>query len=420
MAIIDLVEWKPDGDQTIYAYKFPETNLSTYTQLIVQESQEAVLFSKGQIVGKFGPGKHTLNTENLPILRHLYGLPFGKKNPFTAEVWFVNKLQPYNIDWSVNRMDVHDADYNTGIPLVGNGRYGLKIVDAERFLIKIVGARSSFDQNDLTDQFFGEFTTKTKSAIVQFMINNKIGLKQISAHLDSISEHLKTIMLPFWENIGFELKKFYITSIEVDDSTDVGKRVLEAISRQSAQAIGGYTWQQSQAFEVAKDAIEGMSEGGGGLLGAVVASNMMGGFGGAGGGGVMQTQYNQPDFKPENSQGDSKEKQNVAQPSDVYCSNCSKKFASNLKFCPFCGDEYCPCPHCGTDNDKNAKRCVSCGQALTSTKTCPNCNTPIPDGVGFCSNCGRPVSEGKCTRCGAPLKPNSKFCSNCGQKSTYP
>ena len=45
MAIIDLVKWTPQGNFNIYAYKFPETNLSTYTQLIVQESQEAILFS---------------------------------------------------------------------------------------------------------------------------------------------------------------------------------------------------------------------------------------------------------------------------------------------------------------------------------------------------------------------------------------
>jgi membrane protease subunit (stomatin/prohibitin family) len=81
MAIIDFVKWNPIGSQTVYAYKFPATNLSTYTQLIVQESQEAVLFSKGQIVGKFGPGKHTLNTENIPLLRNLFGIPFGGKNP---------------------------------------------------------------------------------------------------------------------------------------------------------------------------------------------------------------------------------------------------------------------------------------------------------------------------------------------------
>jgi len=230
MAIIDLVQWSPQENQTIYAFKFPVTILSTYTQLIVQESQEAILFSKGRMAGKFGPGKHTLNTENLPILRTLYGIPFGGKNPFTAEIWFVNKIQPYNIDWSIDRMDIHDADYNTGIPLVANGRYGLKITDAERFLIKIVGTKTSFDQNDLTDQFYGEFSTKTKSTLMQFMIKNRIGLKQISAHLDDISEYLKSIMLPFWESMGFELTKFYITSIEIDHSTEVGKRILGLFS----------------------------------------------------------------------------------------------------------------------------------------------------------------------------------------------
>ncbi len=417
MAIIDLVKWMPQGNQTIYAYKFPETNLSTYTQLIVQESQEAILFSKGQIVGKFGPGKHTLNTENLPVLRTLYGLPFGGKNPFTAEVWFVNKLQPYNIDWNIDRMDIQDADYNTGIPLVANGRYGLKITDAERFLIKIVGTKTSFDQQNLTDQFFGEFSTKTKSTLMQFMIKNRIGIKQISAHLDSISEHLRSIMLPFWENIGFELTAFYITSIQVDGSTDVGKRILEAISRQSAQAIGGYTWQQSQAFEVAKDAVEGMAGGSGGLLGAVVAANFMGGSGASGG--IMQPQYNQPTFNQSNPGSPGGNQQPVAPVREVYCSNCSKKFASNLKFCPFCGDEYCPCPKCGTDNDKNAKRCVSCGQQLMMEQIfCPNCNSPIAAGSAFCGNCGKPVSEGKCSRCGTPLTPNVKFCPKCGQKNS--
>ena len=416
MAIIDLVRWAPQGNQTIYAYRFPETNLSTYTQLIVQESQEAILFSKGQIVGKFGPGKHTLNTENLPILRSLYGLPFGGKNPFTAEVWFVNKLQPYNIDWSVDRMHIHDADYNTGIPLVANGRYGLKITDAERFLIKIVGTKNSFDQNDLTDQFFGEFSTKTKSTVLQFMINNRIGLKQISAHLDSISEHLKTVMLPFWENLGLELTKFYVTSIEVDSSTEVGKRVLDAISRQSAQSIGGYTWQQEKAFDVAKDAVDGLSNSNSGIMGAIVASNMMGGLGGVGGG-VMQPQYNQPTFGGTNQNQQGNNVQPVNQVKEVYCSNCSKKFPSTHRFCPHCGDPYDACPKCGTDNDKNAKRCVSCGTPLqTEMALCTNCNTPLAPGSSFCGNCGQQQAENKCTRCGTALSPTIKFCPKCGQK----
>ena len=416
MAIIDLVKWKPQGSVTIYAYKYPETNLSTYTQLIVQETQEAVLFSKGQIVGKFGPGKHTLSTENLPLLRSLFGIPFGGQNPFTAEVWFVNKLQPYNIDWSINRMDIHDNDYNTGIPLVANGRYGLKINNTEKFLVKLVGTKNSFDEHDLTDQFLGEVSTKTKSTLMQFMLANKIGIKQISAFLDTISENLKNVMLPFWDEIGFDLTKFYITSIEIDGTNEVGRRILDAISRQSAQAIGGYTWQQSQAFEVAKDAVEGISNSGnGGLLGALMATNLMGGLGG----GNMQPQYNQPTFGPNNNsnvnQGQSNSSNAIR---EVYCSNCSKKFSNNLKFCPHCGDEYCPCPKCGTDNEKNAKRCVSCGQNLnTNQSICTNCNSTLPAGAAFCGNCGKPHSENSCTRCGAELSPSIKFCPKCGQKN---
>ena len=181
MAVIDLVKWDPQGSETLFAYKFPATNLSTYTQLLVQETQEAILFSKGRIVGKFGPGKYTLNTENLPILRNLFGLPFGQKNPFTAEVWFVNRILTFNIDWKIDRMDIHDADYNTGIPLIAKGTYGLRIEDAERFLIKIVGSKNVYNQHDLTDQFYGEFSSKTKSTLMQEMIANKIGIKQISA-----------------------------------------------------------------------------------------------------------------------------------------------------------------------------------------------------------------------------------------------
>lgn len=93
MAIIDSISWQPP-DNNALAYRYPEENLSTFTQLIVNESQEAVLFSKGQILGKFGPGKHTLSTENLPLLRNLFGIPFGGKNPFQSVVVFVNKSIP--------------------------------------------------------------------------------------------------------------------------------------------------------------------------------------------------------------------------------------------------------------------------------------------------------------------------------------
>ena len=424
MAIIDVVRWAPQERHTIYAWRFPETNLSTYTQLVVQESQEAILFSKGQIIGKFGPGKHTLSTENLPILRRLYGLPFGGKNPFTAEVWFVNKLQPYNIEWSIDRMSVHDVDYNTMLPLTASGQYGLRIIDAERFLVKVVGAKAAFTEYDMTNQFKGEFTTKCKSSILQYMQMNRVGFKQISAYLDSISDHLRNLMSPFWSELGLELMRFYVSTIEIDDSTPDGKRVKEALAQQSTMSITGHTWQQEQMFDTAQQAIGGISNGGtGGLLGGLLAINMMGGGGMGGAQGMMQPHYNQPSFAGTNGQCQQQyQSPDHGQPSQqvkmVFCSNCSKKFPNTMQFCPNCGDRYNPCPKCGTDNDENARRCISCGSYLqSSTETCPNCNAPIVPGCSFCGNCGKPVQSGDlCSRCGAPLPPSVRFCPKCGNK----
>ena len=423
MAIIDFVSWTPQGGKTIYAHKFPETNLSTYTQLVVQESQEAVLFSKGEIIGKFGPGKHTLNTENLPILRKLYGLPFGGKNPFTAEIWFVNKVQPTNLDWQTDSMSIHDVDYNTQIPLIARGRYGIKIVDAEKFLVKIVGTKNEYTQDDITDNFYGEFVSKAKSMILKVMINNRIGFKSISACLDTIGDELRKNMDPFWMNIGFELIQFYVTAIDIDQSTENGRNIARSIAQQSEQQITGHTWQQEKMFDVLGNAVDGMQSGGGGMLGGLMAMGMMGGFGGGGmGTNVMNPQYNQPVF---NAGGQNIPAGGMQQPHtqirEVYCSNCSKKYTTDHNFCPYCGDPYNPCPKCGTDNPKDARRCVCCGTPLTGSAgggTCPNCNAPLQPGATFCGNCGKQVNAGgdTCTRCGCTLKPTDKFCPKCGNK----
>jgi membrane protease subunit (stomatin/prohibitin family) len=426
MALIDVVSWDdsssgPAGFGPLFAWKFPETNLSTFTQLLVRESQEAVLFTKGQLLGKFGPGKHTLNTENLPLLRSLYGLPFGSKNPFLAEVWFVNKVVPLNIDWDTTSRNLateqsfsmmyQDPDYGAMIPVRAVGRYGLKVVDAERFLIKLVGAAQQFYATNLTEHFRGAMNAKTKTVLLSYMQSQRIGIKSISAYLEPLSQALKSSMLAFWEDYGFNLEGFYITSVEIDSSSVEGQRILEAIARQSAQLIGGYSWQQAKAFEVAENAVN--SAGKGGMLGALMMTSMMGT--GAGAVGVMLQPS--PGGVPASGASGQIGSGVAPVPHEVFCSNCSKKYSSVSKFCPHCGDPYLPCPHCGTDNDKAARRCVSCGTPLASSASCPTCGMQLPPGASICPRCVRGVGRAaKCAQCGSLLAPEDGFCSECGKK----
>ena len=46
MALIDVVKY--NGGPNVFAWKFPSDELSTFTQLIVNESQEAILVKDGQ------------------------------------------------------------------------------------------------------------------------------------------------------------------------------------------------------------------------------------------------------------------------------------------------------------------------------------------------------------------------------------
>lgn len=430
MALIDCVIWNPQGSPMIYAYRYPHNNLSTYTQLVVNESQEALLFCEGRLMGTFGPGRHTLDTKNVPLLRTFMGIPYGGKNPFTAEVWFVNRVEVFNIAWAAGNMPVHDADYNTMLPLMATGQYGLRVTDPEKFLIKVVGTRNEFTEYDMTSQFAGEFATKSKSAIVKFMTANRIGYKQISAFLDDLSNHLHQVMAPFWEDLGLELAKFYVSSIQIDSSTPEGARIKDALARQSSQSITGHTWQQEKLFETANSALDGMASGnmgGGGLLGGLMAINMMNGMGGALGGAAMNPNYNAPNFGPSGSampgvapaqagRGAMPGQQGARM---VYCASCATKFPSTMAYCPNCGNKYRPCPNCGTDNPEGARRCVSCGTKLQQQEKCPRCGNAVAEGALFCPECGAAMASAEramCTRCGSQFPPGSKFCPVCGNK----
>jgi membrane protease subunit (stomatin/prohibitin family) len=100
MAIFDLV--KCNGSANLLAWKFPSASseeLSTLAQLVVKESQQAFLVRGGVYEGRFGAGRHTLSTGNLPVLRRIIGIPFGGKSPFTAEVRSVNRVTNLDVRW---------------------------------------------------------------------------------------------------------------------------------------------------------------------------------------------------------------------------------------------------------------------------------------------------------------------------------
>src|ERR671915_78264 len=89
--LIEIIEWTDDSRDTL-SYRFPDQDkeIKRGAQLIVRESQMAQFVYLGEFGDTFGPGKHTLHTDNIPVLSTLKGWKYGFESPFKADVYFVN------------------------------------------------------------------------------------------------------------------------------------------------------------------------------------------------------------------------------------------------------------------------------------------------------------------------------------------
>ncbi len=426
--LFDYIKWS--GDIGTLAYRHPKNNIGKYTKLQVSEAQEAVIIVNGERSQKFGCGTHNLDSPNMPILSSVYGVPYGGENPWVVQAWFINKLTPMNINWTTDSFSIYDESFGAAIPIAASGTYGITIVDAERFIFKLalgfpVSEKTGtvVTADDFSEQLYGELITNTKSIITRVMAANKISITAVSAHLTDLSKSIESQINSFFEEFGCRLLKLYVTSVAVDENTASGRMILESINQQTVQKISGHTWQQGKMFDTVDKAVSGMANGDGGLLGAIMAVNMVGGGGrggmggGMGGDALMTPQYGQPTCAPVNPNSTASVAEQMPS-KDVYCSNCSKRFSSNMQFCPHCGDRYSPCPQCGSDNDSNASRCVNCGVALAAqgSAQCGGCGSTISPGLSFCPHCGRPTTTtNNCPRCKSDVGTNA-FCPMCGYK----
>lgn len=172
MALIDVVKY--DGTPNVFAWKYPNCELGTWTQLIVNETQEAVLYKGGQSLDLFGPGRHTLSTANIPLLSKLIHLPFGGKSPFTAEVWYVNKVNVLDIKWGTpTPIQLQDPKYNVFIPIRAFGQFGIRIKDTKMFLNRLVGTLPTFQTEEILKYFRGVYLTKVKDDISGYLIKKE-------------------------------------------------------------------------------------------------------------------------------------------------------------------------------------------------------------------------------------------------------
>lgn len=428
MAIVDVVKY--NGKPDVLAWKYPNEELGTWTQLIVNESQEAILVKSGKVLDVFGSGRHTLDTANIPILNNIVNLPFGGRSPFTAEVWYINKGYNLDIKWGTpTPIQIQDPKYGIFIPVRSNGVFGIHVTDGKKFLVKLVTTMSAFDTTTVTKYFRSLYITKIKDAISTYLIHDQISMLEINAYIDELSEYLKEKIQPVMAEYGIELVSFYVNEISVPEDDTAVKQLKDALSKRAEMNIIGYNYQQERSFDTLEGAAKNTGSTAAPLLGAGMGLSMGLGMGqGVGttfGNMAQEIQINTPNDATKecpkchtrvpqaqrfcgNCRADTKQ----AEPS-LTCSACGGIVTEDTKFCPECGRKLNHCPNCGNDMADDAPKCDSCGYA--KPQQCPGCGATISAASKFCPECGHVLTK-FCPKCNFQIDGDEKFCPECGEK----
>lgn len=304
---------KYEGDNSTFIWKHPCEDFNSLTQLIVHESQEAVFFMNGQALDLFGPGRYTLETQNIPLISKALNRATGDKTPFHCEVYFINKTEQMSIKWGTDsKVQYVDPIYGFPISIGASGEMSLRAEDSRKLLIKLVGTENFLGQQKLVSFFRAFLMTRVKTYIAQVMKTNAINIFEIDENLTSFSDNIKKLLVPDFSDYGINLERFFVTTIVKPDGdrqyekfkelhfrqyadiaeaklrqqtaiinaeTEAQRTVIDSKAQATKRAQEGYTYAQERGFDVAEQVAQ--NEAVGQFTNMGVGLGTMAGVGGA-------------------------------------------------------------------------------------------------------------------------------------------
>jgi membrane protease subunit (stomatin/prohibitin family) len=385
---------RPDNVKSLLVYKHPDQNVPMFSQLTVDSDECALFFKDGKYVGYLPPGRHTLQTQNIPFLNQLV-TQFTGGNVFIAEIFFV-KMQPVRgVTFGGPLESMEDPILFEFVTPRIFGEFALQIVDPVRFVIGYYGqAAGSMDNDQTLNWVKGKFFMSVKAVIGQVCSQQQKSLLNLGGMTMDIQQAILA-RAPNLEEIGVritDLGNFNINFNQTDMETlreankergaarrgvAISKDVAAAKQVSMDQQFGqdaryvqqlAGNWNNYAAGSAMIGAGQGMAKGGGeggvGMLGAqaAVGMGMMGGMAGAGGGAPQFTPAHQQQPPPGPAQP-------TAAGGKVQCGKCNANVPVG-KFCQECGTPMAVAPA--------KKFCTGCGSDLGVAKFCANCGTPAP------------------------------------------
>ena len=284
---IDVIEWVDDSRDTL-SYRFPDEDkqIKNEAQLIVREGQVAQFVYVGQYVDTLGPGRHTLKTENIPIISDLLGWKYKFQTPFKADVYYITTRVFTGNKWgTANPVMMRDADFGV-VRMRAFGTYDFKIVNPVLFLKEIAGT----DHHFRLDEFHDVMRSRIVSVFSETLATAKVPALDVATRYGELGEALlEPLNLVMREKYGLELTAFVLENVSVPPELE------QAIDKRGAMtAIGNLNdyvkYNMGNALAEGKAGVAG--------IGAEMAAGLAMGQSMLQGGGAGAQPQAQPGFVP--------------------------------------------------------------------------------------------------------------------------
>jgi excisionase family DNA binding protein len=261
---IDVIEWTDDSRDTL-SWRFPDDDkaVKNGAQLIVRESQVAQFVYLGEFGDTFAPGKHTLVTDNIPVLTKIKSWPYGFNSPFKADVYFVTTRLFTGNKWGTsNPVMLRDSDFGV-VRLRSFGTYDFRIVSPKVFLKEVAGS----DHNFQLDEFSDTMRSRIVSIFTDAIATAKIPVLDVASRYTELGEALLPLINPaIGAKYGLEITSFIVENVSVPPEVEA------AIDKRASMAAVG-NLNEFVKYQMAK----GFETGGGGAAGS--AAELAVGFG---------------------------------------------------------------------------------------------------------------------------------------------
>ena len=464
MQVAEVIKY--EGDNSTFVWKHPSEDFNSLTQLIVHESQEAIFFMNGQALDLFGPGRYTLETQNIPKLGKILNKTTGGDTPFHCEVYFINKTVQMAVKWGTDsKVRFIEPTFGVPIEIGASGEMNLMVSDSRKLLVKLVGTMSGIAWEEqgngfsksLSNAFRPLISTSVKTNLSNCIKTRDINILEIDEHLQELSTVLQNSILPGFEDYGVTIPDFYVTTVVLPENDPNFKRIrdLHTISLQTKMVEAETTIKTAQAEAKA----------------AITAAERQA---------VLEKETTETEIAKREAERELIRAQTEAQAmkmsgfaeaevmkakgyteKDVIQAEVQKAYAEGIGNMNISGSgggvagdmiglgvgmaaagavsgqmgemfkgfgmmqenqtetaKTILCPNCNKEIPEGAKFCLECGAKIEmlagDEMICPICGKKTGKGK-FCMECGASLVS-KCVKCGAELPNGAKFCLECGEK----